>query len=77
MNEDKKFQARNILEQLKSRLINILWNDSQFSYNNDHIIIPWLQEEAEYAIQSLKLPEDEEKYYLLKVEQIIGEYMEE
>jgi hypothetical protein len=77
MNEDKKVQARNILEQLKSRLINILWNDSQFSYNNDHIIIPWLQEEAEYAIKSLKLPEDEEKYYLLKVEQIIGEYMEE
>lgn len=77
MNEDKKVQARNILEQLKSRLINILWNDSQFNYNNDHIIIPWLQEEAEYAIKSLKLPEDEEKYYLLKVEQIIGEYMEE
>jgi hypothetical protein len=77
MSEDKKIQARNILEQLKSRLIDILWNDSQFRYNNDHIIIPWLQEDAEYAIKSLSLPEDEEKYYLLKIEQIIGEYMEE
>ncbi len=77
MDEDKKDQARYILEKLKSRLINILWQDSQFRYNNDHLLIPWLQEEAEYAIKSLNLPENEEKYYLIKIEQIMGEYMEE
>ena len=77
MDEDIKGQARNILEKFKSRLLNILWQDSQFRYNNDHMLIPWLQEEAEYAIKSLNLPEYEEKYYLNKIEQIIGEYTEE
>ncbi|MGM0531964.1 MAG: hypothetical protein ACQER7_11500 [Bacteroidota bacterium] len=77
MNEAKKHQAENILETLKSRLINILWDDSQLGYNNEHMLIPWLQQEAEYAIKKLKLPEKDERYFLIKIEQIIGEYMEE
>ena len=77
MNEAKKHQARNILETLKLRLINILWNNSQLGYNNEHMLIPWLQQEAEYAIKELKLPEEDEQYYLIRIEQIIGEYIEE
>ena len=77
MNKVKIEKAWNILEKLKSRLINILWNDSQFGYNNEHMLIPWLQEEAEYAIKKLNLSEKDEKYFMTKIEQIIGEYMEE
>jgi len=41
------------------------------------MLIPWLREEAEHAIKELKLPEKEEQYFLIKIEQIIGEYTEE
>lgn len=77
MNKVKRARAWNILEKLKTRIINILWNDSPFAYNNEHMLIPWLREEAEYAIKELKLPEKEEHYFLIKIEQIIGEYTEE
>jgi hypothetical protein len=76
-NEDKHQQAKSILENLKLRMVTILWNDDKFSYNNEHFIIPWIQEDAEYAIQNLHLPKSEEQYYLQKVEQIMGEYLEE
>ena len=70
-------QAWEILESLKSQVIEILWNDDRRGYNNDHLLIPWIQEEAEYAIQRLHLPAEREYYFLWKIEQIIGEYMEE
>jgi hypothetical protein len=70
-------QAQSILENLKLRIAHVLWNDNKFSYNNEHFIIPWIQEEAEYAIKNLHLPKNEEKYYLIKLEQILGEYLEE
>jgi len=76
-NEDANTQAKNILESLKLRMAQILWNDDFFSYNNEHFIIPWIQEDAEYAIKNLHLNKNEEKYYLMKVEQIMGEYLEE
>ncbi|MCF8335522.1 MAG: hypothetical protein K9H65_02860 [Bacteroidales bacterium] len=77
MHEVKIDRAWNILEKLKTRLINILWDDNPLGYNNEHMLIPWLQEEAEYAIKELKLPEKDENYFLIKIEQIVGEYMEE
>lgn len=77
MNKIKRARAWNILEKLKTRIINILWNDSPFGYNNERMLIPWLREEAEHAIKELKSPEKEEQYFLIKIEQIIGEYTEE
>ncbi len=76
-NKESARQAKSILENLKYRMTKILWDDSKFTYNNEHSIIPWIQEEAEYEIKHLHLPENEEKYYLQKVEQIMGEYLEE
>ncbi|MFP4620860.1 MAG: hypothetical protein ACLFM7_06080 [Bacteroidales bacterium] len=77
MYKDKINQAWHILEKLKTRIINILWNDSKSEYNNEHLLIPWLREEAEYAIKALKLPEKDEQYFMIKIDQIIGEYKEE
>ena len=70
-------RAWEILEALKSQVIEILWNDDRHGYNNDHLLIPWIQEEAEYAIENLNLPPERETYFLHKLEQIVGEYMEE
>ena len=70
-------QAWHIVERLKSQVIEILWNDDRQGYNNDHLLIPWIQEDAEYAIKRLHLPADKESYFIRKIEQVIGEYMEQ
>ncbi|MFO8235202.1 MAG: hypothetical protein R6U04_07355 [Bacteroidales bacterium] len=70
-------QAWQILDELKSRIIKVLWEDDKYKYNTEHFILPWLQEDAEYAIKKLPLNEKDEEYYLYKVEQIMGEYLEE
>lgn len=77
MEKTKSEKAQEITESLKSRIISILWDDSPYKYNNAHILIPWIQEEAEYAIKKLDLPKEEEQNFLIKVERIIGEYLEE
>ncbi len=78
MNKDKKHKkAWETLEELKSHLMDILWTDDKFNYNNEHFIIPWIHEEAEYKIKRLNLSTQEEKYFINKTEQIVGEYMEE
>lgn len=69
--------AWEILESLKTQVIDILWNDERLGYNNDHLLIPWIQEEAEYAIKRLNLSDDKKNYFIWKIEQIIGEYMEQ
>ena len=70
-------KAESILESLKSRMAQVLWNDSMYTYNNEHSILPWIQEDAEYEIKHLHLSKNEEKYYLMKIEHIMGEYLEE
>lgn len=78
MKKDNKHKmAWDILEELKSHLMDILWTDDQFNYNNEHFMIPWINEEAEYKIKKLNLSKTEEKYFMNKIEQIVGEYMEE
>jgi len=78
MNKDKIHRmAWEILEELRSHLMDILWSDDKFDYNNEHFMIPWIHEEAEYKIRRLNLSKTEEKYFIIKIEQIVGEYMEE
>ncbi len=69
--------ARSILDRLKSQMLDVLWNDSQYVYNNAHMLLPWIQEEAEYAIEALNLPVDRESWYFEKIKQILGEFSEE
>ena len=78
MNKNKKHhEAWVILDELKANLMDIVWTDDQFNYNNEHFLIPLIQEDAEYRIEKLHLPEEEKRYFLNKIEQIVGEYMEE
>jgi hypothetical protein len=73
----KHMKAWNILDELKSNIMDILWTDDQFNYNNEHFMIPLIQEDAEYRIKKLNLLKDDEFYFMTKIEQIVGEYMEE
>jgi uncharacterized coiled-coil DUF342 family protein len=76
IHESQRNKAHEVLENLKSRISNILWDDHSFGYNHEHMLIPWIQEEAEYAIQELGLPKSDEEYFIKKIEQLIGEYRE-
>lgn len=64
------------MEELKNILLEIMWGDKRYAYNNQKLVIPWLHEDYRYSIKKLKLPEQEEAYYLKKIEQIVGEYAE-
>ena len=70
-------EAWKVLNRLKFQIIDILWNDNSQQYNNDHLLIPWLQEEAEYQIKKLGLPEERRDYFIRKIYQIVGEYTEQ
>jgi hypothetical protein len=78
MKRNKKIQeAWNILEELKSYLMDILWTDDKYNYNNEHFLIPLIEEDTEYKIKRLNLSKEDEFYFMNKIEQIVGEYMEE
>jgi len=72
-----KQKAWEILDTLKQQVIEILWNDSRHEYTNEHLLIPWIQEETEYAIKKLNLSPEEESHFIQKIEHIVGEYTEE
>ena len=72
-----KQKAWEILDSFKYQVIDILWNDSRHEYTNEHLLIPWIQEEAEYAIKKLHLPAEQEEFFIQKINHIIGEYTEE
>ena len=74
--EQKIKEANRILENLKTQMMEILWEIRQNHYNNSRMMIPWIQEEAEYAIKKLKIPGEDENYYLIMIERIVGEYTE-
>ncbi|HKK81897.1 MAG TPA: hypothetical protein VJ909_06600 [Prolixibacteraceae bacterium] len=68
--------AEIIVEQLKKTILDICWNDNPDELCNSHDLIPWIQEEAEYQIKHLHLPERESFYFYRKIDQTVGEYAE-
>ena len=74
---DKKTQKAELLMiELKNVLLETMWGDQRYQYNNQKLTIPWLHEDYQYQIKKLNLHPDKESYYLDKIEQIIGEYAE-
>ncbi|PLX18203.1 MAG: hypothetical protein C0599_12635 [Salinivirgaceae bacterium] len=74
---DKKTQkAEMLLIELKNVLLETMWGDQRYQYNNQKLAIPWLHEDYQYQIKKLGLTEDKEAFYMNKIEQIIGEYAE-
>jgi hypothetical protein len=74
---DKKTQRAEILMiELKNVLLETMWGDQRYQYNNQKLAIPWLHEDYQYQIRKLGLPEEKQEFYLGKIERIIGEYAE-
>ncbi|MDZ7744087.1 MAG: hypothetical protein U5Q03_20730 [Bacteroidota bacterium] len=78
MNEDETLsKARRILRNLKEEVLYIITETETNEYCSNRLALPWLEEDAEYAIKKLELPPEKEKFYLKKVYRILGEYSEE
>jgi len=75
--EKSRRKAWSIITNLKAQLLDVLWEENQYGYNSEHFLIPWIQEEAEYAIKNAGLSKEDEEFFLMKVEHTIGEYFEE
>ena len=75
MNYKQKIKStENILKNLKKVLSETLWESDPNLYSNDRILLPWIEEDAEYKIKKLKLKKDDEIFYLQKLNDLFGEY---
>lgn len=77
MNAFQKQQVEYVLSLLKQELLEIMWTDCTDEFNNQRILLPWLQEDATYSIKRLQLSQQKETLYLTKIERIMSEYFEE
>ncbi len=78
MKEDEKLKkARKILRNLKEEVLHIITETETNEYCSNRLALPWLEEDAEYAIRKLGLPSEKETFYLKKVYRVLGEYSEE
>ena len=68
--------ADKILEDLKEHILDALWNFNPNELFNDKCLLPYLVEEAEYGIMKLNISDDKKRDYLIKIENIIGDYGE-
>ncbi|MFO7843310.1 MAG: hypothetical protein R6V16_05820 [Bacteroidales bacterium] len=69
--------AQTVIDQLKTNILEIFWNEDPFEYCSSRSMLPWIQEEAEYSIKRLHLKKKDQNYYLRKVNNMLGEYCED
>jgi len=74
--QQKIESAKKVVDLLKKTILDICWNDNPDELCNSHDLIPFIQEEAEYKIKKLHLPEREQFYFFQKIDQTVGEYAE-
>ena len=68
--------AEQIIEVLKENLMEIFWEEDPFEFCSSRALLPFIQEDAEYSIKKLHLKEQDQIFYLQKIEQVFGEYCE-
>jgi len=75
--QEKVKKAKTILSRLKTELLDILINKEKQDYCSDQMMLPWMEEDAEYSIRKLQLKKVDEKRYIRKIHNIFGVYSEE
>lgn len=70
-------QAEEILENLKSEVLQIISETNNLEYTCQQNLLPWIEEETEYQIKKLKLKPTDQSYYLMKIHRILGVYSDE
>ncbi len=77
MDDPEKIQkAEKLIEELADEVIHILMETDTKCYNSPKCMIPWLEEDTEHHIMSLKMDPETETRYLQKVNNLLGRYSE-
>lgn len=74
---EKIRRANHILDKLKKELLEVLLQKEKQDYCSDHMMLPWMEEDTEYAIKKLNLREEDQQSYIRKIHNIFGVYSEE
>lgn len=73
----KLVTARKVLANLKEEVLYILLDTETYQYCSNRMVLPWLEEDAEYAIKKIKLKSKDEQFYIRKIHNILGVYSED
>ncbi len=68
--------AEKILEDLKDEIMIILWDGESNLAFDEHYLLPFIQEEAEYKILGLNISDLSKRKYLMDIGNIVGDYGE-
>lgn len=75
MDYEKKLQkAGEILAKLKDELLYLLSDTENYQYCSSRMLLPWIEEETEYAIKKLQLQKADERKLINKVHETLGVY---
>ena len=71
---EKIRSANTLVQTLKDEISHIVWESSLHDYANLRSLIPAFGEQTKYSIIKLKLLADDEKKYLILVDNFMGVY---
>ncbi|MCK4676968.1 MAG: hypothetical protein KAT48_02440 [Bacteroidales bacterium] len=71
---EKIKSADTLVQTLKDEISHIVWESSMHDYTNLRNLIPSFGEQTKYAIMKLKLLPDDEKKYLILIDNFMGVY---
>lgn len=71
---EKISSAETLVQTLKDEISHIVWESSLHDYTNLRSLIPAFGEQTKYAIMKLKLSADDEKKYLILIDNSMGVY---
>ncbi len=69
--------AQNLLENFKESVMEIFWEEDPFEFCSSRSLLPLIQEDLEYSIKELHLKEQDQLFYIQKIENLLGEYCED
>ncbi len=71
---EKIKSADTLIQTLKDEISHIVWESNMHDYTNLRNLIPAFGEQTKYAILKLKLNVDDEKKYLILIDNSMGVY---
>lgn len=72
--EEKIKQANTIFQDLADEVTHIMLDINNPEHASPKYLLPWLEEDAENAIKALELSPEDERIYLQRVNNLLGEY---
>lgn len=66
--------AEKILSEFIEEVLHIIMDTRGNDFSAVRCVLPWLEEDAENSIKALRLPADDERLYIHKINNFMGKY---